>query len=87
MELEERLEAWTEESKLDEIIDHWKMTRSWVSLTSLRRNTVKITGLASTAIRYDASSRMAGAIATAYLGDLIRAVILTPEAASLCRWC
>ena len=33
------------------------------------RNTVEISGLASTAIRYDASSRMAGALATAYLGD------------------
>ena len=37
------------------------------------RNTVEVTGLASTAIRCQASSWMTGALATAYLGDLIRA--------------
>ena len=47
------------------------------------RNTVEVAGLASTAIGYQASSWMAGALATAYLGDLIRAGILPPEAASL----
>ena len=86
LELEERLEAWTLESKQDEIMDHCPVADDKVLGVSdflKKRNTVDITGLASTAIRYDASSRMAGAIATAYLGDLIRAGILPPEAASL----
>ena len=48
-----------------------------------KRNMVDISGLASTAIRYDASSRLAGALATAFLGDLIKAGVLPAEAASL----
>ena len=47
------------------------------------RNMVEVSGLASTAIRYDASSRLAGALATAFLGDLIKAGVLPAEAASL----
>ena len=47
------------------------------------RNMVEVSGLASKAIRYGASSRLAAACATAYLGDLIRAGVLSPEAASL----
>jgi hypothetical protein len=47
------------------------------------RNMVEVSGLASTALRYQASSRVAAACATAYLGDLIRAGVLPPEAANL----
>ena len=42
-----------------------------------------MTNLASTAIRYGASSRMAAALATAYVGDLIQARVLPAEAANL----
>ena len=35
------------------------------------RNMVEVSGLASTAIRYGVSNRLAAAYATAYLGDLI----------------
>lgn len=90
LELEDRMEAWVaEESHQEEIVELCtveNVENDKVLSTSdfmKKRNTVEITGLASTAIRYDASSRMAGALATAYLGDLIRAGILPPEAASL----
>ena len=48
-----------------------------------KRNTVDIAGLASTAIRFQISDRAAAACASAFLGDLIRADILPPEAASM----
>ena len=48
-----------------------------------KRNTLDIKGLASTAIRYQSSNREAAALATAFLGDLIKAGFLPPEAASL----
>ena len=47
-----------------------------------KRNMIDISGLASTAIRYQASSRLAGALATAFLGDLIKSGVLPAEAAS-----
>ena len=47
-----------------------------------KRNMIDISGLASTAIRYQASSRLAGALATAFLGDLIKAGVLPAQAAS-----
>ena len=46
------------------------------------RNMMDVSGLASTAVRYNASSRMAAACASAFLGDLIRAGVLPPESAS-----
>ena len=49
----------------------------------MKRNTVDITGLASIALRYEISNREAAACATAYLGDLIKAGILPPDAAYL----
>ena len=48
-----------------------------------KRNTVEIKSLASTAIRYGTSSRTAGALATAYLGNLIKGGVLPPEASYL----
>ena len=48
-----------------------------------KRNTVDISGLASTAMRYQSSSREAAALATAFLGDLMKAGVLPPEAAYL----
>ena len=47
------------------------------------RNRIDIKGLASASIRYGTSSRVAGAMATACLGDLIKAGILPPDAAYL----
>jgi hypothetical protein len=47
------------------------------------RNMVEVSGLANKAIRYDASSRLAGALATAFLGDLIKAGVLPAEATSV----
>ena len=48
-----------------------------------KRNTVEVTCLASTAIRYGASSRMAAALATAYLSDLVKAGVLPDDAVYL----
>ena len=48
-----------------------------------KRNTIDITSLASTALRYEVSSRAAAACATAYLGCLFRAGHLPSEAAYL----
>ena len=48
-----------------------------------KRNTVEVTCLASTAIRYSASSRMAAALATAYLSDLVKAGVLPEDAVYL----
>jgi hypothetical protein len=48
-----------------------------------KRNTIDIASLASTALRYEVSSRAAAACATAYLGCLIRAEHLPPEAVYL----
>lgn len=80
-ELEEAEEGREEEviESEEEIIDNFKEA----SVSKSHRNMVELTGLASTAIRYGASSRMTGALATSFLGDLIRADILPPEAASL----
>ena len=47
------------------------------SVSKSHKNMVELTGVASTAIR------MTGALATSFLGDLIRADIFPPEAASL----
>ena len=87
LKLEEELKAreMDEESESlvpdDEVIE--KESSESVSMFLQKRNTVEITGLASTAIRYQSSSREAAALATAYLGDLIRAGVLPQEAASL----
>ena len=48
-----------------------------------KRNTLDITGLASTALRFEVSNREAAACATAFLGDLIKGGHLSPEAAYL----
>ena len=45
----------------------------------MRRNTVDITGTAMTAIQYEASNRQVGALCSAYLGDLIRSGVLSPD--------
>ena len=87
LKLEEELKAreMDEESESlvpdDEVIK--KESSESVSIFLQKRNTVEITGLASTAIRYQSSSREAAALATACLGDLIRAGVLPQEAASL----
>ena len=48
-----------------------------------KRNTLDITGLASTALRFEVSNREATACATAFLGDLIKGGHISPEAAYL----
>ena len=47
------------------------------------RNRIDIKGLAGASTRYGISSRVPGAFLTAYLGDLIKAGILPPDAAYL----
>ena len=49
----------------------------------IKRNTVYISGLAITSLRYQVSNREAAACASAYLGDLIRAGVLPPDATYL----
>ena len=56
---------------------------SSISEIEIKRNTVDISGLASTSLRYQVSNREAAACASAYLGDLIRAGVLPPDAAYL----
>ena len=48
-----------------------------------KRNTIDISGLAIQAIRSEASNRSVSALSTAYLGDLIRAGVLTEDSAWL----
>ena len=50
---------------------------------SKKNNTMDISGLAQTALRFEVSNREAAACATAYLGDLIRAGHLPPDATYL----
>ena len=82
-ELETRIDEDDSVSPMEEESPPLQEKKPAVAERIQTRNTIEVTGLASTAIRYQASSRMAGALATAYLGDLIRAGILPPEAASL----
>ena len=72
---EENLEESVEEKEIEDHQDTSRLLK--------KRNTISVNTLASTAIRYEASSRTAAALATAYLGDLIKTGILPPEAASL----
>ena len=85
--VEEELEArkMVEESETTPLLleEYEKEVKESVSDILKKRNTIEITGLSSTAIRYQCSSRQAAALATAYLGDLIRAGVLPPEAMSL----
>ena len=48
-----------------------------------KNNTMDISGLAQTALRFKVSNRETAACATAYLGDLIRAGHLPPDATYL----
>ena len=50
---------------------------------SKKNNTMDISGLAQTALRFEVSNREAAACATVYLGDLIRAGHLPPDATYL----
>ena len=86
--IEERIEMDKEMNiqlnRLEEQDDNNNPEREFVGLGVTeylkKRNMVDISG---TALRYDASSCLAGALATAFLGDLIKAGVLPAEATSL----
>ena len=88
-ELDERRELERQEQLLQETLheEHETSTTSEQVMAVTEhledQNRMDVSGLASTAVRYHASSRMAAACATAFLGDLIRAGVLPPESASL----
>ena len=85
-ELLEQAESYTQSVSADEDEDQdiqVTQNESQVSDHLKKRNTVDVTGLAMTAMRYEVSNRQAAAITSAYIGDLIRAGILPQDAAYL----
>ena len=83
LDLEER-DQQVEEENLEESVEEKQIEDNWDTSSLLKkRNTISVNTSASTAIRYEALSCTDAALATAYLGDLIKASILPPEAASL----
>ena len=82
-ELQERTLLELNETLEEVLINNEDLVTNKTSKIMKKRNTVDISGLASTALRYEVSNREAAACATAYLGDLIKAGILPPDAAYL----
>ena len=88
-DLHQRKEMERQEGRMQEMLhkenDHEILSEEVLTVSDhlAVRNMMDVSGLASTAVRYSASSRMAAACASAFLGDLIHAGVLPPESASL----
>ena len=69
--------------EVDKQITYTDTEKDIITSVMQKRNTIDISGLAIQAIRSEASNISASALSTAYLGDLIRAGVLTEDSAYL----